>query len=315
MLEPEPVSAPASAIALHPGIAAVLVVHGLVRDLRPELERLAQVVGRIVLVDNNEHACTELQPLQHSPLPLTLLQGGNVGGLAGAYNRALQSLNAGPVPPREVVFIDQDSDSAVLARFLADAQVQALLARNDVAAVAPAYRDRATGLRARYIELGRWRAQHMQREFEGARPVAFIINSMSVWRCAALEQLGPFDETLAIDHVDTEHCLRARRQGLGIWVHGSHEFAHAIGQRRRYRLFGRDLQATGHGPARRLLIARNTLLLARRWGWREPGFAWLCLGRLAYEAVGILVAEPQAATKLAALLRGALAGLFTHRAP
>ena len=60
------------------------------------------------------------------------------------------------------------------------------------------------------------------------------------------------------------------------------------------------------------MIARNTVWLARNWFWREPAFSALCLARLAYEAVGITMAEDQAAAKLAALLSGAVSGLFAR---
>lgn len=298
----------------------MLVVHGEVGDLASVLTELAALMARVVVVDNNERAAPALARQALAVPGVELLHHGNRGGLAGAYNRALQQLQqphavTGTAAPRRVVFIDQDSDPAVLGAFLADPEVNALLARDDVAAVAPAYRDRATGLRARYIALGRWRLRHLPREFDGLRRVAFVVNSMSVWRVQALVRLGDFDEQLAIDHVDTEHCLRARRQGLSVWVHGSHVFAHSIGQRRRYRLFGRELQATGHGPARRRLIGRNTVLLLRRWGLREPAFARLCLLRLAYEAVGIVVAEEQRLRKLGALLAGTVQGLFARSRP
>lgn len=290
----------------------MLVLHGANGDLSGPLQRLAAVVGRIVLIDNNEQASPALQGLA-GRLPVELLHHGNRGGLAGAYNRALHALRAGPAPPpTEVVFLDQDSDAAPLQAFLADPEVRRLLARDDVAVVAPAYCDRATGLRGRYIELGRWRLHHLPRIFAGARQVAFVINSMSVWRLAALERIGDFNEILAIDHVDTEYCLRARQQGLGVWVHGSHVFAHAIGRRRSYRLLGRELQAGGHAPARRRLIGRNTALLARQWCWREPAFAGLCLMRLAYEATGIVMAEDGKAAKLGALARGIVEGLLVR---
>ena len=282
------------------------MLYGSVGDLRLPLQALRPVVGRVVVVDNNAEPAVTVPVDPH----FSLLHNANRGGLAGAYNLALQTLQSQPGgPPGAVVFVDQDSDPAVLARFLTDADVQALLARADVAAVSPAYCDRATGLRGRYIELGRWRLHHLPRRFAGLRPVAFVINSMSVWRSAALQRIGPFNETLAIDHVDTEYCLRARALGLSVWVHGDHEFAHSIGERRRYRLLGRELQAGGHGPQRRRLIGRNTAWLARRWAWREPAFAALCLLRLAYEAVGIVAAEDRKAPKLAALLRGIGQGL------
>lgn len=278
--------------------------------LHQTLEVLCGIAANVLVIDNNptpEHSLQE----QLAPHPKArLLHNGNRGGLAGAYNLALEALREDTPDTDWAVFIDQDSAVDTLQRFCSDPEVQGLLERSDVAAVSPAYRDRATGLRGRYIELTRWRLRHLPRRFDGLRPVAFVINSMTVWRLPALVRIGPFDEQLAIDHVDTEYCLRARQLGLGVWVHGNHEFEHAIGQRRRYRLLGRELQAGGHGPARRRMIGRNTALLARRWCLREPAFAGLCLMRLAYEATGIVMAENRKRAKLAALAVGILEGLF-----
>jgi rhamnosyltransferase len=191
--------------------------------------------------------------------------------------------------------------------------VQDLLQDAGTAAVAPAYRDRATGLRGKHLRLDRWRLRYLPREFGGIEPVSFVINSMSVWRTAALRRIGSFDEGLRIDHVDTDYCLRARAAGLGIFVAGGHEFLHAIGERRRFRLFGREMQAGGHAPPRRFLIGRNTVWLMRRWLWREPAFAFLCFTRLGYEVAGILLAEDRKPAKLWALLRGAGIGLLSRR--
>lgn len=293
--------------------AAILVVYKLGAPIEPVLSRLAATVALTVVVDNSEHGHASLPALaaRHGA---ALLKPANRGALAGAYNRAIDHLrerHAGAID--HIVFLDDDSDPTVLQAFLADPVTVNRLADERTAAVAPAYRDRATGMRGKYIELGRFRLSYLSRQFTDLRAVAFLINSMSVWRLSALARIGPFNEGLAIDHVDTEYCLRARRLGLLTYVHGGHEFAHAIGERRRFRFLGREMQAGGHGPARRYLIGRNTLWLARDWLWREPAFAFLCATRLAYEVVGILVAEDRARAKLVALLRGACVGLFMPR--
>ncbi|MEO5732795.1 MAG: hypothetical protein ABIQ87_03785, partial [Rubrivivax sp.] len=56
------------------------------------------------------------------------------------------------------------------------------LADPATAAVSPAYRDRATAMRGRYMGLARWRFGFHPREFSELRDVAFVINSMAVWR-------------------------------------------------------------------------------------------------------------------------------------
>ena len=295
--------------------AAVLVVYRLKAPLEQVLEALTRAVALTVVVDNSEHGHDSLVALVQRP-GVVLLRGANRGALAGAYNMALTHLRAHHTATFEqIVFLDDDSDASLLGDLLGDQATALCLGKPDTAAVAPAYRDRATGLRGKYIELGRWRLVFMQREFSDLRRVAFVINSMSVWRWSALERIGPFSEDLAIDHVDTEYCLRARSLGLKVYVHGGHVFAHSIGERRRFRFLGRDMQAGGHAPARRFLIGRNTLWLARAWVWREPAFAFLCLTRLAYEIAGILLAEDCVSAKLAALLRGAAVGAVTSRRP
>lgn len=294
--------------------AAVLVVYRLAVDLAPTLQALQRAVGRVLVVDNHELGHPQLAALARQG-KVDCLHAGNVGGLAGAYNRALEWLQIHAPQTRQVVFLDEDSDPAPLHALLRDEVTGRALAQPQTAALAPAYRDRATGLRGRYIRLGRYRLAFNPREFSDLRAVAFVINSMSVWRLQALQRIGPFNEGLAIDHVDTEYCLRARQLGYSLFVNGAFEFAHSIGERRKYRILGLEVQAGGHSPERRYMIARNTVWLARAWAWREPAFAMLCLARLAYEAVGVLMVEDRVAAKLAALSRGAASGLVARQRP
>jgi rhamnosyltransferase len=291
--------------------AAVVVVYGCDVDLSPMLKVLKGTAGPVVLVDNNEAGSKELAAMA-AQLQIAYLHAGNRGGLAGGYNRALAWLRVEYPRVSQVVFLDQDSDPTSLSPFLADKRTQDVLAEANTAAVSPAYRDRATGMRGRYIDLKRLRLNFYSREFTDCRRVAFVINSMSVWRLKALQAIGTFNEALAVDHVDTEYCLRARRLGLACYVNGAFEFAHSIGHRKKFKVLGMEVQAGGHPPQRRYMIARNTVLLARAWLWREPAFTALCLARLCYEAAGIVMAEDRVGPKLAALMRGAFSGLFAR---
>lgn len=287
--------------------AAIVVVYRPDSDPRFLTDSLSGQVALTVLADNTATGHPAL-PALPARSDLIRLHTRNRGGLAGAYNQALRLIAQRYSEVTHVVFLDEDSDASVLPRFLADRDVAQLLLAPGTATVSPAYVDRATGLRGKYIELQRLRLRYLPRIFSGLRRVAFVINSMSVWRLAALQRIGPFNESLAIDHVDTEYCLRARRLGLTVHVDGDHEFLHSIGQRKRFTFCGREMQAGGHSPARRYLIGRNTAWLGRQYLWREPAFAFLCLSRLGYEAVGIWLAEEQRTAKLWALLRGALVG-------
>ena len=272
------------------------------------LAAVAGLVGTVLIVDNHASARSELADGCRSA-GAAYLHHGNFGQLAGAYNLALQWLQEHCPATEQVLFLDEDSDASRLASFLRDPRTERTLAHSGVAAVSAAYRDRATGMRAAYLELGRWQLRYLPREFSGLREVAFLINSMSLWKLEALRALGPFDEQLGLDGIDTEMCLRARHAGMRLFVNGDHLFDHSIGQRRRFTLWGRAMQSSGHSPGRRWQMARNTVWLARREWRREPRFAWLCLQRLTYEALGVVMVESDRGAKLRALARGAWAGL------
>jgi rhamnosyltransferase len=292
-------------------MAAVLVLFDLRSGTAASIASLAGAVKRLFIVDNSTSGHPAVSDAAALPPNASVLVNGNAGGLAGAYNAALRALGdvAGADAVRHVVFVDDDSDTASLSAFLAHPSTRSAFSRPDTAAVAPAHRDRATGLRARHLELSRWRFHHLPREFTGTRPVAFVINSMSVWSLAALRRVGPYNEGLAVDHVDTEYCMRARRTGLHVLVNGDCEFAHSVGERKSYRVLGMTLQSGGHSARRRGMIGRNTMWLATRYALVEPAFSALCLLRLAYEATGIALVEDRRLAKLAHLSSGALAGI------
>lgn len=284
--------------------AAVLVTYHRDPSAMTGLAGLRQSVGELIVVDNHEGRVQDTLDCAIPTPAGVLLRQANRGALAGAYNAALAWLRLHRPDIRFVLFLDEDSEPEGIVRFLDDPLTAQVAHAPQTAAISAAYRDRATGLRGRYLRLTRWRVRYLPREFERVQEVAFMINSMSLWRMDALQQIGPFDERLALDHIDTDACLRARRLGLSLHVNGRQEFLHAIGQRRKYRFLGLQMQAGGHSPERRRMLARNTLRLALREGAREPAFALLCLSRLAYEAVGILRAEDRKRAKLKALVAG-----------
>jgi rhamnosyltransferase len=294
---------------LGPQAAAILVVYDAQSEPGPLIEQLQSLLACIVLVDNSPQGHPAAARVPQSTA-VHHIHHRNVGGLAGAYNAALGWLEHHCPLATHVVFLDDDSDVSALTVFLNDLPVVRLLHEPTTAAVAPVYRDRATGLRASHMQLTRFGFHFLPRNQRGLVPVAFVINSMSVWRRTALRAIGPFNEALAVDRVDTEYCLRARDAGLSVYIDGDHEFAHSIGERRKYSWFGVTLQSGGHGPERRFMIARNTVWLARRYATTWPSLVLLSLLWIGYEAIGVLMSEPAKGRKLMALARGVSHGLL-----
>jgi rhamnosyltransferase len=240
---------------------------------------------------------------------------GNRGGLAGAYNVALNHVFSLIPEARHVVFVDEDSDIGTLSAFIEHGGTCGAMSADSVAVVAPAHRDRRSGMRATHMVLDRYWFKRLPRDVRGVVAVAFVINSMSLWSLAALRRIGPYDEELAIDQVDIDYCLRARLRGYEVCLNGDCEFDHAVGRRRVYVFVGRQFQAGGHSPARRYLIGRNTVWLAKRYLRTYPAFAVICLLRLVHEGLGIAMAETDKLAKLKRLAKGALVGGATADPP
>jgi rhamnosyltransferase len=294
-------------------VAAVAVAFDTSRDLGPLLRHVPDAVDHFVLVDNS----TEGHPgLVNCAVPpaCTVIHNANRGGLAGAYNVALSRIRQQWPETTHVLFLDDDTDTAVIARYLLSEPTRRAAANPAIAAVAPIYRDRETGLRCSHIRLERFRFRSVRRDIDHPIDVTFVINSMSLWRLDALARLGAYSTELAVDHIDTDYCLRAKQRGYRIVLNPTIEFLHSIGKRRSYRLFGFTFQACGYGPERRHMIAHNTTILLRKYMTAFPAFAVLCVLRIGYEATGIVMAEDDRLRKLHALVAGAWRGLITRHA-
>jgi rhamnosyltransferase len=268
-------------------------------------------VHHVILVDNTLGGHPRLRDV--SPLSrITVISNRNQGGLAGAYNTAIRWVRVNHHNTSHILFLDEDSDTTSISSFLSSAETLSLFQDRQVAAVAPAYVDRATGLRGTPICLNRFWYRMLGRNITEPVEVSFLINSMSLWRFEALLDIGAYSTQLKVDHIDTDYCLRAKLRGYKLILNPTVSFLHSIGERRAFHFLGRIMQTGGHSAARRWMIGRNTMLLAKHYGLRFPAFAVLCIGRMVYEMVGITLAETDRRRKLLSILKGGVVGVFTR---
>jgi rhamnosyltransferase len=141
-----------------------------------------------------------------------------------------------------------------------------------VAAVGPLWRDSRTGEDGFFVRLVRWGARKYKPAPGEIVPVDFLISSGSLISLAALADIGPFDESLFIEHVDTDWTLRARAKGYRLYGVADARLDHALGEaaltasplglRRRFFLYK---------PERNYYLLRNSVALWRRhyapWRW------------------------------------------------
>lgn len=145
---------------------------------------------------------------------------------------------------------------------------------------------------------------------EAAFDVATVITSGSVIRASTFAEAGFYDESLFIDYVDFDYCLRVKRQGYRILLIDSVPLVHHLGKLEAHRLLGFPVTIKSHRPWRRYYIMRNRFLMYRRYGLSFPGWALVDFGWLFLDLTKILLFEDQKVAKLRNVFKGIVHGLL-----
>lgn len=259
--------------------------------LERNLSAVTAQVDLVIIVDNGSSNVGRFRAI--APSGAVLLRSRSNRGLAVAMN--LGAREAADRGAEYVLMLDQDSvvDSGLVAGLVDDLSQSPLLA-----VAAPDFRDR---------NLSR---DHQPTGF-GIERVEACITSGSLVRVEDWLRVGGWDESLFVDYIDFDFCLRLRKAGREIVVDHRFVLHHAIGAGRRTRLG----VTWGHGPARLERMASDVVRYSRkhrsvpkRQQVVPTGLfrATLMLGR---KALLILVYEESKRAKVAALARGYFTGL------
>lgn len=139
---------------------------------------------------------------------------------------------------------------------------------------------------------------------DGPYEVEWTITSASLTSLDAWRKIGGFDETLFIDSVDRDFCIRLRRAGYRVVIDPATSLSHELGDMRCVRILGKVIHITNHSSFRKYYIARNKILLFRKSEIALP----VCLKEEVQEAIKILF-EQNRMSKVVAIIRGVHDGL------
>ena len=131
-----------------------------------------------------------------------------------------------------------------------------------------------------------------------------LFQTGSLWRADALAKLGGFDESLGIDAVDAEACLKLREAGYAIVLARGVRLSHHYGSGHAVRLLRRSVMATGHSPDRRETMVRNRLRLFPREFRQSPTHALRTLRRVGVNALLGVTIEDDRWAKAKGIARG-----------
>jgi rhamnosyltransferase len=225
--------------------------------------------GLCVVVDNTERtrSCAELGLDDR----VVLISNGDNLGIATALNQGIEYLiDAGC---QGALLFDQDSEPTAellvgLPRMLADL----LRDGRRVALLGPAYDDVRLGGVAPFVRFGFPALKRIGPEGSEPIEVDFLISSASCLNLGAWRDIGPMDDSLFIDFVDVEWCVRARAAHYSVLGTPLLSLQHSLGGEP-IRVLGRAYPS--HSPLRHYYLFRNATNLIMRgympwtWKWTE----------------------------------------------
>ncbi|WP_129591271.1 glycosyltransferase family 2 protein [Salinicola tamaricis] len=225
---------------------------------QPDVARLRVMVDvlknhgvNVVVVDNSE------SPVElHLGVDAEVICLNRNVGIAAAQNIGIRrALDSGC---EAVVFFDQDS--SISAKLLTT--LLAKLAGGEKRVVAPVFFDEKGGFEYPAILISRWGWRKKVYPSTSNKPVSvdIVISSGSGVSRAALETVGFMDETLFIDYVDTEWCLRAKSLGVPVEVLPEAKMLHSIGDASINLII---VRVPVHSAFRRYYRVRNSFFLLR----------------------------------------------------
>lgn len=270
-------------------ICAIVVTYHPDHKLYTLLQSLLAQAGMVLIIDNTESTANSLVTDVEQHLPqdnLKKIMLGYNAGVGAALNKGIAWAKQQGMP--YVLLSDQDSCPANnMAAELLNAQ-QLLSADHKIAAVGPLCIDSRNGQTMPFIKFSG--CQQNNSIFfatnKNYQVVDFLITSGSLIALRTFEQVGLFDESLFIDNVDIEWCLRAAKRGFACIGVNSATLQHHLGEKVVI-LFGRSVR--NHQPLRLYYRFRNSLLLYKRnyvpfcWKLRDAGL--LCLKTVFYSVL------------------------------
>lgn len=277
-------------------ICAVIVTYEPDNFFESRVKVLSEQLSKVIVVDNSVKK-TNADLFSDSNLNkyVSIISNGQNLGLGFALNQGVSL--ASSLGFKYVIFFDQDSE----------------VYENTISMmckIAMAIEDQSFGmLGAAYKSLPEDKSIGTSYVKKKA-----IITSGSLVPMSIFEKIGDFRSDYFIDCLDSEFCLRLRKNGYSIYQTSANLLRHAVGHPINHKFFGLKFLSTHHSADRRYYIARNHLVTLRDYSnmVSKVPFFWLIrtVKRSIYHAFIVICFEREKLLKLKAITIGIKDGFF-----
>lgn len=275
-------------------VAAVVVTFFPDDGFSANLCAISQEFCHVFIVDNSTAgACIE----QYESRNVTILRMPVNVGVAAALNYGV--IAASKKGYKYVALFDQDSAPRLGFSLILESLIRDV---NSFAVIGSLYGSDD------FLDSYRGSAQHFA--------VKTVITSGSMIDVDVWSALGGFREDLFIDYIDHDYCIRARKQGFGVFVAPAARLRHMLGCPKKHFFFGKAFFSSGHRSFRYYYMFRNIILIWRTSFWADPqwfvSMAFIHLPKMFIKAI---IYDGSPLRKIGFALRGIFDGMRSNSGP
>lgn len=246
--------------------AAIVTYYPDIDKLHQVIEAVLPQVQHVAILDNTADQVAAAKIANCAPSGVSYRSLGSNKGVAAAHNQAIRLARHRGMD--FLLLLDQDSiPNADMIEHLERAHQSLATQKIKVAAVGPAYTDEKTGSESFFIKLGVLASRRYLPSLlpeNAIVPSDTLISSGMLIALDTIDTVGMMDESLFIDHIDTEWFLRAASMGYTAFGVCAAKMTHSLGERLVKVWLGRWRTVPVHPAFRIYYIFRNSIALYKR---------------------------------------------------
>ena len=279
----------------HADVCAVMVTYNPDLSLKQNVEALLPQVGKVIIVDNASSPA-EQRLIAHvaSVFKVEVIWNEKNQGIAMGLNKGIDLALSGGQYSWIATF---DQDSRVQPTYLAT--------MFEAYATCP-FRDGVALIGANYA-LGTYE-YHDEPIVASNKPafleVKTLMTSGTLVKSCVFPKCGQFDESLFMDYVDHEFCLRLRQHGFRAIQARHAVLVHRLGSPTSHHILGKRFMVSNYSPSRHYSNARNRLLVYHRYLTSETLWVLQDVGKWLKETMKMVLVESNRAEKLVSIAQG-----------
>lgn len=283
-------------------ICAVVVSYHPAAELIENMAALLEQVDEVVIVDNGSGADAKelLERLGGHPKVNVIYNRENLG-IAAALNIGVRHAKA--AGHQWVATFDQDSKVTPGMIVTMLQAYDTYPEKEKVASLSPLYQNQSTGQSATS------RSKYSGGDVSRYAEVLVVMTSGNLIKLSVFDAVGYFNESLFIDHVDSEFCLRCASRGYKILEVNDAMLLHCTGAPIQHRFLGKLRSTSNHSILRRYYIARNGIYVYKKFAFAYPLWVANDAYRFLKTMIMLVLFEADKRQKLAAIIRGVMHGL------